>query len=359
MRVGFTSPGFSAIELIMVMAISAILVTNLFQIYNQVAKNMARVDQFVLQDTQLITLHNRLSKDFDGFSAIWFTQAELQARLQAKDKQSEKQEKIVEKKDDDKKNCKFLYSINKNENLDTLIFMTTSSLQSYAAAESRFVKVIYQLIPDPVHKDLYSLMRKEIFAPTEDIQPESLQNGTFYELINGIKSMKVEYVLVDKIELNKQNSQKNKEKSEEQASKSQKDKKESVEQPKAIIRVVKEWVVFEKGKDEKKSDHANLNDEKQDEHDLGGAAVPKFIIIHIVFGQINQQQERVYTLEFSIQSTVDAIPANVSAMKRSKNPEPEKTESEKKESEKKEKDGQETQAVDQLKKPLAGGKDVK
>ena len=75
--------GFSTLELIMVIAVSAIMMTCLLEIYNQVGRNMIRVERFVFEDTQLLTLKNRLEKDLSGLSAIWFTQADAEEKKAA------------------------------------------------------------------------------------------------------------------------------------------------------------------------------------------------------------------------------------------------------------------------------------
>ena len=293
--------GFSALELIMVMAVSAILMTTLLQIYNQVARNMLRVERFVFEDTQILTLKNRFGNDLIGLSAIWFTQADLETKQAAKD--AAKTPPTTEKK----KCSKYFYSVNKNGHLDILTFVTTSALQSYGSVQSRFVRIVYQVEKDPRHENMLRLMRKEIIMPTENIDEESLKPGKFYELVGGIKSIEMKYQLVDKVALEKSSS----------ADKAG-NKSEAQEEKQPIIRSVKQWTGDDgkkksNKKEEKDSsqDASTQEDDQEEKEKLGGATVPKFVEMKIIFGATNKQLEKEYKLEFYIPSTLDNAPKQI------------------------------------------------
>ncbi len=299
--------GFSVIELVMVMAISAILMTILLQIYNQVTRNMLRVERFVFEDTQILTLKNRFGKDLAGLSAVWFTQAELQAKQTARNPT-----KTPESTTEKKKCSKYFYSVNKDKHLDTLTFVTTSALQSYESVQSRFVRVLYKVEKDPTHEGLFRLMRKEITMPTENIDEENLKFGKFYQLVGGIKSVEMTYQLVDKSALKKLESAKA-------------DKEKNPEEKQVIIRSVKQWTgddgkkkgsasanaPADKNKKEAESFQEDATPEEDTSEDLGGATVPKFVQMKIVFGKTNKQLEKEYKLEFYIPSTLDNAPKGI------------------------------------------------
>ena len=294
------TPGFSMLEIIMVMAVSAIIMTCLFDIYNQTARNMARVERFVFEDTQILTLKNRFGKDVAGLSAIWFKHADLEIMLAAQEK------KEVPK--DFKKRSFYFYSTNKGEQFELLTFITTNALLSYGKVSDRFVRVVYTLEEDPAHKDLFRLMRKEIAPATEFIDEKALSPGKFYELIGGIKSLEITYHLVDRVELNKQ-FRSGKMKKDDAA---QDDEKEM----KQVVRAVKKWTPLESV--EKAADKNALKDEQEDENkkeDLGGAPVPRFIEMKIVFGKTLQQQEQEYNVAFYVPSTVDNMPRTIFAVR--------------------------------------------
>lgn len=295
------SPGFSMFEIIIVMAVSTIIMTSLFQIYNQTARNMNRVQRFVFEDTQILTLKHRFTKDVAGLSAIWFKQSELEMLLAIKE------HKQVPK--GFKKQSFYFYSTNKGDNFDRLTFLTTSALQSYGKTYDRFVRVVYILQPDPANQGLFRLMRKEISPATEFIDEAIFTTGQFYELIAGIKLIEFSYHLVDRIALNKQfQADKNK--------KNDEDAQSSQEETQSVVRLVKQWQPIEsmdKLQDKNRPQDAN-QDENKDE-DLGGAPVPKFIEMKIVFGATLQQQEQEFNLSFAVASTVDNMPKSISAVR--------------------------------------------
>lgn len=296
--------GFSSLELIMVIAVSAIIMTSLLEIYNQVTRNMSRVERFVFEDTQVLSLKNRFGKDLSGLSAIWFTQGEVETKQLADGEKMPAPEK--------RKRNNYFYGINKNKHLDTLTFLTTNALQSYAAIQERFVRIVYKVEDDPKHEGMFRLMRKEISMPTENIDEQTLSKGKFYELVSGIKSLEMTYHLIDKIELQKQYQAKAKLKNQSSGQSSQ-----EKQEDKPVIRSVKQWGMPDVKEDDKKDTNINEGDEEEKQN-LGGAAVPKFIEMKIVFGATDKQLEKEYKLEFSIPSTVDNIPKSMSAIKKPK-----------------------------------------
>ena len=312
----FISPGFSALELVMVMAVSAIIMTSLFEIYNQVMRNANRVERFVTQDTQILTLENRLNKDIAGMSAIWFTQADLEKKRAAKDTPDSKVEKNQSLQHDQKKSSSYFYSINKNNNLEMLTFVTTSALQSYGATQDRFVRIVYKLEPDVRHQGNLRLMRKEIMAPSEYIDDDALKVSKFYELANNIASFETTYQFIDAEELKKQQKTKSEK---DGASPSQSESKEN----KQLMRSCKEWKEEKKhqsaealakdGKKEKQQsqDQGALTQEDGQEDDRGGAVVPKIVEIKISFGLKDDPSKKEYKLAFYIPSTIDNVPKGI------------------------------------------------
>lgn len=287
--------GFSSLELVMAMAISAIIMTSLLEIYNQVSRNMLRIERFVFEDTQLLALRNRFGKDLSGLSAIWFTQADVEVKQLAIDGHANPLP-TAEKK----KTSQYFYSVNKDKHLDILTFVTTNALQSYGAVQSRFVRIVYQMEDDPAHVGMFRLMRKEIIMPTENIDEQSLKPGKFYELVGGIKTLEMTYQLVDKVELEKST------KAVDVGDKQEKGGK------KPIIRAVKQWVSDNKSSSAKapadKKAMTDADASADEAEDLGGAAVPKFVEMKIVFGATDKQLEKEYKLEFYIPSMIDNLP---------------------------------------------------
>ncbi len=299
-------PGFSALELVMVMAISAIIMTSLFEIYNQIMHNMQRVDRFVQADTNIVTLKNRFENDLMGISAIWFTQADVsknkkdQNSAQAQN-QSEKDAQIM---------SRYFYSMNKNGNLDMITFITTSALQSYDGMQNRCVRVVYKIEQDPRHEKSLRLMRKEIYQWTENIGEQDLKSGKFYELASDIVSIEMTYHLIDTVAYNKQQQEK---KSKDSAIQSGKQD----QNVKPLMRSVKEWKEEQK-KDSDKKNKENKKDKDvsgdplaQEQEDLAGAVVPKIVEMKISFNVPHNDAKKEYVVSFYIPSMIETLPNTI------------------------------------------------
>lgn len=315
--------GFSIIELMIVMAMSAIIMTCLLGIYNQVARNMQKIEQFVTSDMQLLALENRLGKDFAGLSSLWFTQEQIESKKNA---EQGKQSGTAETSEKKAKSQSF-YSKNKGDNLDLLTFMTTGALQSFGDNQNRFVRVVYRVEQDPKNKGMFRLMRKELANPTEAIDESALKSGTYYQLVDGITSIVMSYTLIDKAAWQEQQTDsKDKEKSSQKTDKKQQ-----------IVRSVKEWkeepqqATKEKGglnnataqvtqPAEKKSEKTSTDE--PDEEDLSGAAAPTFVTMTIIFGQTDRQPKHEYKLEFIISAVADTVPCLVGESKKVAGPTP-------------------------------------
>ena len=257
--------GFSVFELLMVMAVSSIILTNLFQIYNQASRNMRRVDRFVFEDTQILALRNRLEKDVAGMSSVWFTQKTLETKQLTEGKKMPAPENI--------KRNQFFYSKNNQDQFDYLTFVTTSPMHVYGQTQECFTRVVYKLEEDKKNKKLFRLMRKEIESATEDIDEKTLSKGTFYEVVDGISRFKVSYTFIDK--------------------KAVKERLKNKESDKKVIRVVSQWGVTK---------------EDGNEEDQSGASVPKLVTVKIVFGETEKQSRQKYELQFYIPSNADSMP---------------------------------------------------
>lgn len=289
--------GFSVLELVMVMAVSAIVMTSLFEIYNQVMNNAQKIERCVVQDGQVLTLEQRLYKDILGMSAIWFTQAELEkqrAAQSAKDVPGS-----TESQQPEKKSSSYFYSINKQNNLEMMTFVTTSALQSYGTTQDRLVRVVYKLEQDYLHQGNFRLMRKEILNVTESIDEQALKTGKFYELASNIGSLQTTFYYIDQQELQKQQKA--------QAEKEDKTARQQANtETKQLISSVKEWKE-EKKTEKDKNKSTGSQEEQAKEDDLGGALAPKIIELKISFGRVGDLVDREYKLSFYIPSNIDHV----------------------------------------------------
>jgi prepilin-type N-terminal cleavage/methylation domain-containing protein len=302
-------PGFSALELVMVMAISAIIMTSLFEIYNQIMHNMQRVDRFVQADTHIVTLKNRFESDLMGISAIWFTQADLAKKKEDQNSapahtQSSKDAHLM---------SRYFYSMNKNGNLDMITFITTSALQSYDGTQNLCVRVVYKIEQDPKHEKSLRLMRKEIYSWTENIGEQDLKSGKFYELASDIASIEMTYHLIDTVAYNKQQEEKKAKDSAVQSG-------QQNQNVHPLMRTVKEWKEDQhKESDKKNKKEKDVSDDvrQEEQEDLAGAVVPKIVEMKIIFNVPHSDAKKEYVLSFYIPSTIETLPR---AIKNSQKP---------------------------------------
>ena len=241
---------------------------------------------------QIFTLKSRLEKDFLGLSAIWFEQQKLQDQQDAEQKNTAQafasdraQEKLV---------SLYFYSINKNENLDFFTLVTVNPLQSYGAHQKHFARVVYQIQPDPVHKTMFRLMRKEIALVNEFVDEKSLAQGKFYQVVDGIKSIHMTYHFMDQKELQQR---------EKQAE--QQDKKLTDQQKlQPVIKTTRQWIPDH---EEPKQDKNQQTTPQDKQGKIQGACIPLLVEMKLVFGPTDQQTEQVHELKFGTQSTVSNL----------------------------------------------------
>lgn len=257
--------GFSILEVMTIMSISAILMTGIFQVYRLVQKNAVKVEQYSEQGMKVVTLQNRLQQDFLGFGAVWFTQdaAQKQKLLQGKSV-----DVPVEKKN------KFFYADQKNNQFNMCSFVTTASLSMFDGLKPRFVRVIYEMRQDSKHKGLWEFVRKEVVDLSENINEQQVEKAKSYVVADGVKSLQFDYQFIDVVAVRKK-------------AKGQKVEKE-------IIRSVQNW---------------SPPKDDEDQSDVGGADGPRVVKLKIVFGGIEGKQiEREYEMSFYIPSSIDLIP---------------------------------------------------
>jgi hypothetical protein len=180
-------PGFSLISILISMTLSTMLMTAVFMIYNSINRTSRFIKNIADQDNKEMVLIQRLKKDFRGLSALWYTKND--------GTDSEEQDANASS---DKIDNNFFYSCNQNNSLDFLTFITTSVLPAYASNGPKFVRVVYLLQADLERPGLFKLMRKELMDVSGEIIEKDLKSGSFSELANGIKTIKMNYFYIEK-----------------------------------------------------------------------------------------------------------------------------------------------------------------
>lgn len=180
--------GLSLLEIVIGMAISTILASLTFTIYNQISRSSITVNRQISTDTKAMILQNRLQKDLTGITPLWFGKEEKQAAKSAKSNTEQQKANKKEKK-------KFLVSKNNNDKtLQNLTFITVNPLQVYGTTQSRLKRIVYILEKDPQSKKIFTLKRKEIDDITAPLDDEKIINeGKAYEIASNITQCSIKY----------------------------------------------------------------------------------------------------------------------------------------------------------------------
>jgi len=228
--------GFALIELLIALFIAsgiALLLTNsLFQVYRSVGVVEDRADSL----TQVCLINDVIKKDIAGV-CIPISVLE-QEKQEEKEKEKAKQPPnpamtqappaVEQKKEKQKPLEKIMYSVNKDNQLSLLTFITNNPQQAYwdkkvGKAVPFIARVIYRLEPDKRfstrNKTIYRLMRQQGYAlDFDEYKDEHKGPGRAYPLIENIKSCTVEYSYFE-----------------------QEDKKEEEKNKKPVLKKKREW----------------------------------------------------------------------------------------------------------------------
>lgn len=216
--------GFTLIELIIGMAISAAVSVVIFVSFNQTQKSSTRIDEIISLDSRVSILQNQLEKDITGVFVpnSMVPKPNEKADQKAKKESKEKKEEEITKPDAQKIE-KIFYSANQGKNLKDLTFITCNPLQIYGQSRPRISRVTYLLKEDALRKGSFALYRQE------SSQLNDTKGGFEYQIADGIKEFKVEYtVLIEK-------------KEEEQKQKDAKEQKKSSE-----LKTFSDWTFADK-----------------------------------------------------------------------------------------------------------------
>lgn len=187
-------PGFSALEMIIGILISAILMTASLTIYNQISKGALTVARITQTDTQVMIVHNRLVTDLQGLIPLWFTKEHYEQLKKTEQGKDAKEISPSSNNASSQKQNNFLYAQSNNDQFDILTFVSTNALQVYGDQPIRTVRIVYTLQPDG---QTFKLMRKEENTIAGDFNLEKLKSGKFDQLAHKITKCTIEYGFIE------------------------------------------------------------------------------------------------------------------------------------------------------------------
>ncbi|HJZ24240.1 MAG TPA: prepilin-type N-terminal cleavage/methylation domain-containing protein [Candidatus Babeliales bacterium] len=195
-----TKPGFSVIELMIVIALASLMSLALFQSFYQSNRIVQRADLMMDVDERIIHIQDRLEKDISGAFVPLFAQAK---KKKAEFEEREKKEQVEQnnKNESAKKEPKekrfmpiekvFFCSL-QGKNINELTLITSNPLIGYESTQPRIARVRYLLKQDTKNKRAFSLFRQE--SPELIYQTfVSTKNPRSYLIADNIKRLSIDF----------------------------------------------------------------------------------------------------------------------------------------------------------------------
>ena len=252
--------GFSIIELMVVMAVSAMLMAGLLQMYLQVMRSGQKIEEYMDYGTQVMAVQLRVSQDFLGISKLWNTQYDYEHEDNRTGNFVKEPEKIERQQT--------LYAKAKGNKMDICTFVTTNGMMDMHTASRQFVRVVYKTEED-ADTHLWKLLRKEIENPTANIDKKSLEKGTWYTVASDLKICTFEYGFIVPEDSKKEESKKDE-----------------------GLKFVQKWNLLLKDEAEEDEKNRVKQTDEQEEKNIG--ALPLLVRITLLFDGQHQDDQIVY-----------------------------------------------------------------
>ncbi|MBP9764911.1 prepilin-type N-terminal cleavage/methylation domain-containing protein [Candidatus Babeliales bacterium] len=199
--------GFSVIEMLISMMLSAMLMTAALTIYNQINKGVNKVDLIATNDSAIMIFHNRITQDLAGLYPLWLAQkpseeTPKEPNQNAKEQEKPKDSNPAETTQQNEQGLKalFLYAPEKKDqkHFDYITFITSNPMQTYPAQGQQSVRVVYKVVSDPNQPSAFMIQRKEETSISPYIDPEKIMGGDFYTIVSSVQSIQIEYGFIEK-----------------------------------------------------------------------------------------------------------------------------------------------------------------
>lgn len=236
-------PGFSLLEISIVLMISAIMSLSLYQILKQTKKGVLVINEIIDTNIPLTALYNQLEKDITG-AFIPKSTEEFYIKKESKsiDNLTENKEnknskealkgipgqepEKTETKENRSKHIEKIFFVGyKNQEL-FWSFITTNSIARLGIDQAKKVvtepkasiaRVAYSLKKDPNKEGLFNLFYKYSIDNLEDnLDLETIQADSFepsYKIVSNIKKFDLAFTVYNLVEVTEKDVEKNKEKS--------------------------------------------------------------------------------------------------------------------------------------------------
>lgn len=198
-------PGYSFIEITVGIFLSSLLAMALFQSVRSTTSTVKLADDLMDLDIRVATFHHQFERDTLGIFVPEFTVPPAQAQEQPPmlgqpPALAAKTDTLQQEQKQPKTPDKLFYSVNNEQGMvREFTFITTNPIAVYQKANNvtkspRMVRVMYRLIQDPKHEDMFTLFRQEspeLEASMLDAKADKPVRA--YALLGNIKNIKIEF----------------------------------------------------------------------------------------------------------------------------------------------------------------------
>lgn len=169
--------GFTLIEVLIAIAISAAISASLFFVFSQTQKNISKIENLISNDIPILIFQDRLEKDITG--------AFVPEYWPDKNKDSNKKEKKEENESE-----KIFFSENESDILKSFTFITSNPFQPYSGLKPRAARVFYHIEKD-YSGEYYNIFRQEL--ADLDYSKYEKEKITKFLILKRVKDIKIKY----------------------------------------------------------------------------------------------------------------------------------------------------------------------
>lgn len=307
--------GFTIIELLIAMAVAAILASALFAAFFQLNRSVNSTDSIMGNIQKAEQFEEIFERDLSGATLLLDNEKAKKeqtpetsptttgtGQAQQQPKKAEPKKAEPEKEAPEKPIIKNIFvSTNKADQLDTLSFISNNRIATFTAvgktavAKPLLVRITYQLKENPNQPGSFMLMRQE--SNELDMQKRS---GRSYELLGGIKKLSLQFT--SKIVKTTKKPAPESDKSSGKGQKDQKEPKKPQEPEQAGKQ--KTEISFKEGLNTWDSNEllqeSQKTEKKQEESEEKTMPIPAFVKAELVLWDNQQQRESTYTINSAI-----------------------------------------------------------
>lgn len=186
--------GFTFIELVIAILIASILSMTLYQSFEQIQRGVKTIGVTMDQNALMPVVYNQMERDISGI----FVPQSVYDSYKKKFATEGKKNKIDETQESKRLMNNVFLGENRSDSLHKISFITTNRLPLYSSTEPYCNRVIYTLKPEV--DGLFTLVRQE--TSRLDISTKELKGVREFEMLKGVQSLKISYMIPEKFEFN-------------------------------------------------------------------------------------------------------------------------------------------------------------